>query len=56
MRAAYEHGSVTQDEIMEVFLHATVYAGIPAGVDAFRTAKEYFDAVENEGGEGTIEP
>lgn len=56
VRAAYEHGGVTKDEIMEVFLHTTVYAGIPAGVDAFRTAKTYFESVEKEGGEGAIEP
>jgi len=31
---------VTRDEIREVLLQATVYAGVPAGVDAFRVARE----------------
>lgn len=30
----------TVDEIREVLLHATVYCGIPAGIEAFRAAKE----------------
>lgn len=51
VRAAYEQGGVTKEEIMEVPLHITVYAGIPAGVDAFRTAKGYFDEVRDGGGE-----
>jgi 4-carboxymuconolactone decarboxylase len=50
VRAAYEVGDVTKDEIMEVLLHTTVYAGVPAGVDAFRTAKAYFDESETEDG------
>lgn len=28
------------DEIKEVPLHATVYCGIPAGLDAFKAANE----------------
>ena len=42
---------VTPDEIKEVLLQATVYAGVPAGVDAFRTAAKAladFDAAEAE--------
>ena len=31
---------VTVDEIKEVLLHATVYCGIPAGLDAFKVAHE----------------
>jgi len=54
VRAAYEVGGVTKDEIMEVLLHTTVYAGVPAGVDAFRTAKAYFDEIEKGGGK-TVE-
>lgn len=50
IRAAIEEGGVTQDEVMEVLLHITAYAGIPAGVDAFRTAKEYFDEARSGGG------
>ncbi len=44
-RGAIENGC-TKEEIMEVLLHATIYAGIPAGVDAFRNAKEALDALE----------
>ncbi|GIL38359.1 carboxymuconolactone decarboxylase family protein [Roseiterribacter gracilis] len=31
---------VTRDEIREVLLQVAVYAGIPAGIDSFRAAKE----------------
>jgi 4-carboxymuconolactone decarboxylase len=31
---------VTVEEIKEVLLHATVYCGIPAGLEAFRAAHE----------------
>ena len=31
---------VTREEIREVLLQATIYAGVPAGVDAFRVARE----------------
>lgn len=42
-RGALRNG-VTVEEIREVLIHATVYCGIPAGVDAFRNAKEAVDA------------
>jgi 4-carboxymuconolactone decarboxylase len=32
----------SKEEIMEVFLQTAVYCGIPAAVDSFRTAKEFF--------------
>jgi 4-carboxymuconolactone decarboxylase len=31
---------VTVDQIKEILLHATVYCGIPAGLDAFKAAHE----------------
>ncbi len=31
---------VSVDEIREILLHATVYCGIPAGLDAFKAANE----------------
>lgn len=31
---------VTVEEIKEILLHATVYAGIPAGLEAFKAAHE----------------
>ena len=33
---------VTKDEIKEVLLQVAVYAGIPAGMDSFRVAREAF--------------
>jgi 4-carboxymuconolactone decarboxylase len=33
---------VTNDEIKEVLLQVAVYAGIPAGMDSFRLAREVF--------------
>ena len=39
VRGAINNG-VTVDEIKEVLLHATIYCGIPAGLDAFKAANE----------------
>lgn len=39
VRGALTNG-VTVDEIKEVLLHATVYCGIPAGLEAFKAANE----------------
>jgi 4-carboxymuconolactone decarboxylase len=39
VRGALANG-VTKDEIQEVLLHAMVYAGIPRGVEGFRSAAE----------------
>jgi 4-carboxymuconolactone decarboxylase len=33
---------VSKDEIREVFMQLAIYAGAPAGVDAFRVAREVF--------------
>lgn len=44
VRGAINNGC-TVEEIREVLLHATVYAGVPAGVDAFRNAKEALGAM-----------
>ena len=41
VRGAINNG-VTRDEIKEVFLAACVYAGVPAGLDAFKVAAEVF--------------
>jgi 4-carboxymuconolactone decarboxylase len=35
---------VTVDEIKEILLHATIYAGVPAGLDAFKAAHEVLKA------------
>ena len=43
---AHVKGALTngcsKDEIMEVLLQTAVYCGVPAAVDAFRTAREAF--------------
>jgi 4-carboxymuconolactone decarboxylase len=44
VKGALNNG-VTREEIAEIFLQAGVYAGVPAAVDAFRTAKEVFDEI-----------
>ena len=43
VRGALNNG-VTPQELQEIFLHASVYCGFPAAVDAFRTAAEVIDA------------
>jgi 4-carboxymuconolactone decarboxylase len=40
------NNGVTRDEIMETLLQATVYAGVPAGVEAFRLAREVFESAK----------
>lgn len=44
VRGALNNGA-TVEEVQEVLLHATVYCGIPAAVEAFRTANEVVEAV-----------
>ena len=41
VRGALTNG-LTKEEIREVFMQVAVYAGIPAGIDCFRIAKEVF--------------
>ena len=43
VRGALNNG-VTPAELQEIFLHASVYCGFPAAVDAFRAAGEAIDA------------
>ncbi len=43
VRAALVNG-VTREEISEILLHTAVYAGIPAGVEAFTAAAEVLPA------------
>ena len=42
VKGALNNG-VTVDEIREVLLHATVYCGIPAGLDAFKVANQVLE-------------
>jgi 4-carboxymuconolactone decarboxylase len=41
---------VTPEEVKEVLLQATVYCGIPAGLEAFKTAAEVLKAADANGG------
>jgi len=43
VRGALNNG-VTPAELQEIFLHASVYCGFPAALDAFRTAAEVIEA------------
>ncbi|MCH9006129.1 MAG: carboxymuconolactone decarboxylase family protein [Proteobacteria bacterium] len=38
----------TRAEIMETFLQAAIYCGVPAGIDSFRTARAVFDELDQE--------
>jgi 4-carboxymuconolactone decarboxylase len=42
VRGALNNG-VTKEELQEIFLHASVYCGFPAAVDAFRSAAEVIE-------------
>ena len=46
IRAALGNG-VTQEEVREILMHVAIYAGVPAAVDAFRTAREVFSEAAN---------
>ena len=41
LRGALNNG-LTREEISEIFLQVAVYGGMPAAVDAFRNAREFF--------------
>ena len=45
VRGALNNGC-TQEEIREVLLQAAVYCGVPAAVDAFRSAQAAIDNYE----------
>jgi len=45
VRGALTNG-VTRDEIRAVLMQAAIYCGIPAGVEAFRSAREVFAEID----------
>jgi 4-carboxymuconolactone decarboxylase len=45
VKAALKNG-LTKDEIKEIFLQVATYAGVPAGIDSFRIAREAFKEME----------
>jgi 4-carboxymuconolactone decarboxylase len=46
---ATRNTGVSADELKEVFLHVSVYAGVPAANSAFAIAKRIFKELEKEG-------
>jgi 4-carboxymuconolactone decarboxylase len=48
LRGALNNG-LTKAEISEIFLQVAIYAGVPAAVDAFRVAREFFAEVDKLG-------
>jgi 4-carboxymuconolactone decarboxylase len=47
VKGALKNG-LTKDEINEILLQVAVYRGVPAGIDAFRNAREAFRELENQ--------
>lgn len=45
VKGALKNG-VTKDEIREIFMQVAIYGGVPAGVDAFRIAREAFNELD----------
>lgn len=39
VRGALRNG-ITKEELREIFMQITIYCGVPAGIDSFRTAQE----------------
>ncbi|MCG8558219.1 MAG: 4-carboxymuconolactone decarboxylase [Hyphomicrobiales bacterium] len=46
IRGALNNG-LTREDIREVFLQTAIYCGVPAAIDAFRTAREVFDETDD---------
>ena len=47
LKGALRNGC-TKDEIQDTLIQLAVYAGIPAGVEAFRNARQVFEEIEAE--------
>lgn len=45
---ATRNTGVTQDEVREILIHSTVYAGVPAAFGAFQVAAEVYAEMEAE--------
>jgi 4-carboxymuconolactone decarboxylase len=48
IRGAIRNG-VTREEIREILLQVAIYAGVPAGIDSFRNAKETLAEIDKSG-------
>ena len=55
VRGAVTNGA-SKREIQEALLQATIYCGVPAGMEAFRVAEAAIDELEREGVEVAEEP
>lgn len=47
LRGAINNGA-SREEIREALIHVIPYCGFPAGIDAFRTAKDLFESIDGE--------
>ena len=47
IKGAMRNG-LTKEEVSEILLQAAIYCGVPAAIDAFRTAREALKEMENE--------
>ncbi len=45
IRGALTNG-LTKDQIREIFMQVAIYAGVPAGIDSFRIAREVFAEID----------
>lgn len=45
VRGALNNG-LSRDDIREVFLQVAIYCGVPASIDAFRTARQVFEEMD----------
>lgn len=50
------HNGVTREQISEVFLHAAIYAGVPAANTAFAVAQAVFAGLGDDQSESTTDP
>jgi 4-carboxymuconolactone decarboxylase len=50
------HNGLTREQISEVFLHAAIYAGVPAGNTAFAVAEEVFASLGDDKSESKTDP
>jgi 4-carboxymuconolactone decarboxylase len=48
LRGAVRNG-VTREQIQEVFLQTAAYCGLPAAMDSFRVAQEFFSQEDSQG-------
>lgn len=50
------HNGLTREQISEVFLHAAIYAGVPAANTAFAVAQDFFASLGDDQSGSTPDP